>query len=130
MRAIMQPRPHGATRRALVAALVLYGILVQGLLAGALSSQAYAGAGQLAGPVCQREAGGHDGSESPADHARDCCLAACISGSFGTAAVLDGPASPAWPSRQAFQVAWTREPGAVPARQTSPLVKARGPPLV
>jgi hypothetical protein len=125
----MQPRPLGVTRRALVAALVLYGILVQALLAGALSSQAFAGAGRLGDAVCGREAGGNGGPESPPEHARDCCLAACTAGALGVLGAADGAASPAWPSRRAVQIAWTLDRPMVPARKTSPLLKARGPPV-
>jgi hypothetical protein len=132
MRAIMLGQPSRTARRALVAALVLYGFLVQALLAGWFPAGAVAPLDDVASMVvCQRGTGDSPLPQYPADHAHQCCLAACMAGAPSAAALPDPGSSAAWPARPApLQIAWQLDLPAPPSHSTSPLVTARGPPRV
>jgi hypothetical protein len=130
MRAIMLGQPSRTARRALVAALVLYGFLVQALLAGWSPVSVVDPLGALGGMVvCQRGAADSPVPEHPADHPHQCCLAACMAGTLPPA-LPDANSAAAWPARPPLQIAWQVHLPAPPSRSTSPLVTARGPPRV
>jgi hypothetical protein len=118
----------GATRRALITALALYGLLVQAFLAGLVPFGAAAAAADP-GVLCQHEAAGDPAPAQSSQHQHDCCLAACM------AAAIQAPALPRsepvlWPARVAARLTWRFDPAQARAPPASPLVSARGPPSV
>ena len=113
----------GTFRRALVAALALYGLVVAGFVSGL--SPVAAAPSQM-GVICGHEAAPASPPKAPCDHGT-CCVLACAA-AFAGAAFVPGAVAPAWPARSASAVRWASRPVAAHTLRTAIRLNARGPP--
>jgi hypothetical protein len=127
MVATMQSRRTRVSRRAIVAALALYALLVQAFLAGFAPAKAAHELSAATAILCSHEASGGSPQHMPLAHEQGCCLAACFAAALAGPALLPSAAA-AWPSREAESLVWAMAAIAPGARPASSPVNARGPP--